>query len=350
MMFEFDHALDRVGLVDGKTQQQLTYEQINNLAAPLQSSLPSQKILVFFFIHRDLPSILTYIGLMRLNHAVALFDPNLQMDLKQRLVDTYRPGLIIDSLSSAPWEDYEPHLLPTGSISHRVKHRDESSKLHPELKLLLSTSGTTGSPKLVRLSERNLVSNGKSIIESLAISPEDCAITSLPIHYSYGLSVLHSHLLAGARVVITDESVVQRPFWDIFHQCRCTSFAGVPYTYELLDRMHFETFPVPTLQTMTQAGGRLRQSLVLKFHKYMTEKGGRFFVMYGQTEATARIAYLPPSALPEKACAIGVAIPKGSLTASPEGELIYSGQNVMLGYATAAEDLAKGDALKGILH
>ena len=194
----------------------------------------------------------------------------------------------------------------------------------------------------------------------LEINPEEKAIGTLPFHYSYGLSVLHSHLLAGASVVLTPHSVVQEGFWETLNRLGCTSFAGVPYIYQMLDRIGFEGLSCPTLRTLTQAGGRLSAPLIIKFHAIMNKKNGRFFTMYGQTEATARIAYLPPAYLPEKAGAIGIPIPGGKLQifdgereikeSQIEGELVYTGDNVMLGYAEKPEDLALGDKLQGILR
>jgi acyl-CoA synthetase (AMP-forming)/AMP-acid ligase II len=203
-------------------------------------------------------------------------------------------------------------------------------------------------------------SNAASISTTLAIAPTDRAVSSLPLHYSYGLSVLNSHLTSGACIVLTDRGPLDRAFWDIVRDLRCTSFAGVPYSYQLLERIGFDRFDLPSLKTMTQAGGKLDEGRVARFHRLMAARGGRFFVMYGQTEATARIAVLPSGSLPQKLGSAGRVIPGGRLEIEVDGvlaegpgvmgEIVYSGPNVMMGYATGRADLSRGDELGGRLH
>lgn len=240
-------------------------------------------------------------------------------------------------------ERYEPRYVlgPDGGVQERDA---PAAELHPELRVLLSTSGSTGSPKLVRLSEGNVLANAASIAEYLGLSPAERAIASLPLPYSYGLSVLHSHLLAGASVAFTPHSVIRPEFWDDVRRHEATSFAGVPYAYAMLERIGMREMELPSLRTMTQAGGRLDPQIAARY-----AVRARFFVMYGQTEATARIAYVPPERLADKPGSIGVAIPRGRLRLD-DGELVYEGPNVMLGYAQERADLARGDELDGVLR
>jgi acyl-CoA synthetase (AMP-forming)/AMP-acid ligase II len=161
-------------------------------------------------------------------------------------------------------------------------------------------------------------------------------------------------------VVFAPESVVRPSFWDAFRAQACTSFAGVPYTYAMLERVGFRRFDLPSLRTATQAGGRLDPALAQELRRDLGARGARFVVMYGQTEATARIAYVPPERLADKPGSIGVAIPGGRLAVEDDdgrelpagevGELVYRGPNVMLGYANGWEDLARGDELGGVLR
>jgi acyl-coenzyme A synthetase/AMP-(fatty) acid ligase len=233
--------------------------------------------------------------------------------------------------------------------------------LHPELALLLTTSGSTGSPKFVRQSYRNLSSNAAAISEYLGITAQDRAVTTLPMHYVYGLSVVNSHLLRGATVVLTTRSLTEQGFWDVVRREGATSFAGVPFTYELLRRLRLERMDVPSLRVLTQAGGKLDARLVREFAELCGRTGRRFFVMYGASEATARMAYLPPERAIEKPGSIGIAIPGGELWLEDEhgavlegadqvGELVYRGENVTLGYATSPDDLARGDERGGVLR
>ena len=232
--------------------------------------------------------------------------------------------------------------------------------LHPDLAVMLATSGTTGSSKYVRLSRANVEANAQSIASYLGLTREERPITSLPLHYSFGLSVLNSHWLAGAAVVVTGESVMQRSFWAGVERHGCTSMAGVPYTYQMLERIGYRDMDLPALRTMQQAGGALDSTLTAVYAEHMARKGGRFFVMYGQTEATARIAYVPPDRLAEKIGSAGIAIPGGRLSIEDTntdvpgppatGEVVYEGPNVMLGYAERRADLRLGDELNGVLR
>ena len=225
----------------------------------------------------------------------------------------------------------------------------EAWDLHPDLAMMLSTSGSTGSPKLVRLSHDNVWANARTIAGYLGLSADDTAITSLPLHYCYGLSVLTSHLVAGASVVLSDASVADDRFWETARSASVTSFAGVPYTYELLECRGFTGRELPSLRCLTQAGGRMHPDRITSFAALGRECGFDLYVMYGQTEATARMAYLPPHLALERPETIGIPVPGGdfrlaSVPGAPPGtgELVYTGPNVMMGYARTAADLARG--------
>jgi len=242
---------------------------------------------------------------------------------------------------------YDPDIICTTGARDDVRRPESAHDLHPDLALLLSTSGTTGSPKLVRLSRTNVASNAAAIADYLALTPADRAITALPLHYCYGLSVLHSHLVAGASVVLTGLSVVDECFWELFARAGATSFAGVPHTFDLLATSGFEARDLPSLRQVTQAGGRLDPDDVRRWSRFGRSRGWDLVVMYGATEATARMAYLPPDLAEDHPAAIGVAVPGGHLRLDESvderpgvGELVYSGPNVMLGYAHAPADLA----------
>ncbi len=244
---------------------------------------------------------------------------------------------------------YDPDIVCTTGAPDDVRRDATTHDLHPDLALLLSTSGTTGSPKLVRLSRDNVASNAAAIATYLDLTPADRAITTLPLHYCYGLSVLHSHLVAGASVVLTGLSVVDECFWDLFARTGATSFAGVPHTFDLLATSGFEARDLPGLRQVTQAGGRLDPDAVRRWSRFGRSRGWDLVVMYGATEATARMAWLPPDLAEDHPAAIGRAIPGGHLrldeTADDRpgvGELVYSGPNVMMGYAERPADLALG--------
>jgi acyl-CoA synthetase (AMP-forming)/AMP-acid ligase II len=331
-------ADESVALIDGETGVAWTRQRLATAVGAVAGTLRSdRKELVFCACDRDVGSVVGYLAAVAAGHAVALTDRNLHEDLAATLVERYQPRF----------------MLEADGAEVRSTRRDapaDAPAIDPELTVLLSTSGTTGSPRFVRLARRNLEANAASIAEYLEIDARERAIASLPIHYSYGLSVLNSHLAAGASIVLTRESVIRPGFWEQAATHEATSFAGVPYTYAMLDRTGLLRTRAPdTLRTLTQAGGRLAPEAIVALHELMAARGGRMFVMYGQTEATARIAYVPPDRLPEKAATIGVPIPGGELRVD-DGELVYRGPNVMMGYAENRADLARGDDLGGELR
>ena len=261
-----------------------------------------------------------------------------------------------DTAATALTEAWAPDLvLGDGrEITGRQRRVPPRHTLHPELQLLLSTSGSTGSPKLVRLSRTAVLANARAIVEYLGIVPGDRAITTLPPYYCYGLSVIHSHLLAGASVVLNDVSVSRPEFWDRAGSLGVTTFAGVPHTYEMIARLGHRVFDrIPTLRYLTQAGGRLGPEGVRELADALAERDAELVVMYGQTEATARMGYLPPHLVRRHPGAVGVAIPGGTFRIDPRpgagpddpGELVYSGPNVMMGYARTPADLDRGAEL-----
>ncbi len=310
----------------------LTYRELAELVGDLAFRLGSARRLVALTPSNDVDSLVAYLAALQGGHPLIILPA--------------AHGGALDSLI----EHYDPDVLlraGTGGLALEERRTGTRHRLHPDLALMLSTSGSTGSPKLVRLSHANLQANAEAIAGYLNIGPADRAATTLPMSYCYGLSVINSHLLRGAGLVVTDLSVVDPCFWDLFAQRGVTSFAAVPYTFELLDRIGFEDRDLPSLRYLTQAGGRLGPDEVLRYHELGQRRGWDLFVMYGQTEATARMAYLPPDLAGTHPQAIGVPIPGGAFHLDPvagleHGELVYTGPNVMLGYAEGPADLALG--------
>ncbi len=315
--------------------------------------------LTFLLCRNAAPSVAAYLAAVETGCAVLLLDARMPPAALRLLLERYQPELVAGPGDLGPVDGHRADG-PHDAVSLWWREGEPGPPAHPDLAVLLGTSGSTGSPKLVRLSRRNLEANADSIVGCLGIDRRERAMGSLPLSYSYGLSVLNSHLRAGASVVLTEETVISPRFWGLVRDQACTSMPGVPYTYDLLSRIGFERIPVPSLRTLTQAGGRLAPERVTHFHAEMERRGGRFFVMYGQTEATARITCLPPDRLAEKRGSVGTAIPGGRLrveigpgeATSPrrDGEVVYEGPNVMMGYAESRVDLARGDDLGGVLR
>ncbi|WP_016697146.1 AMP-binding protein [Actinoalloteichus spitiensis] len=325
---------------------------------------------LFLLAGVDTASIERYLGGLAARRPVALLDPATPPATLVDLVGRFQPAAVLGASTRQPAPE---GYLPTADGWRRLTS-GETPPPHPDLTLLLGTSGSTGSPKFVRLSGRAVLANARSVIESLGITAAEIAPTCLPLHYSYGLSVLHSHLAAGATVVVTGHGVLERPFWTAVDRYGITSLSGVPYHYEMLRRLRFDPASHPSLRTVTQAGGRLRDELVTFFHRTMAAVGGRMFVMYGQTEAAPRMACLPAEELPARVGSVGRPVPGGTFTIRPladqetaggapasarawgatagakvEGEVVYQGPNVMMGYAESAAELSSGDGLGGVL-
>ncbi len=300
-------------------------------------------------------AVLRYLAALRARRAIALVDPARQL---HALVAGLRPAAVLgaDPLVAPP------RAYATAELGDPawVRRDPDGVTPHPDLAVLLPTSGSTGNPRFVRLSRSALVANAEAIATVLDIGGGDVAPTSLPLHYSYGLSVLNSHLLRGATVVVESSGLLSRSFWRAVDAHGITSLAGVPHHHELLRRLRFDPVRHPTLRTLTQAGGALAPKLVTDQHDAMATVGGRFFVMYGQTEAAPRMATLPSELLPAKPGSVGPALPGGRFTIrTPEGtettapgvsgEIVYRGPNVMLGYAGTEAELARGDDCHGVL-
>ncbi|MFJ6313069.1 AMP-binding protein [Pseudarthrobacter oxydans] len=316
-------------ITDGLT---LTYGELADRVDSFARRLGTERRLVALAASNDVESVVAYLAALASGHPLILLPEDKPAALES-LVAAYDPDVVVRSANGeCVLDERRPGTLHT---------------LHPDLALLLSTSGSTGSPKLVRLSHANLQANAESIATYLQITRDDRAATTLPMSYCYGLSVINSHLLRGAGLVLTGLSVVDPCFWELFRRERATAFAAVPYTFELLERVGFADMDLPTLRYITQAGGRLAPDSVRHYAELGRQRGWDLFVMYGQTEATARMAYLPPDLATDHPGAIGVPVPGGAFRIEPvpglaDGELVYSGPNVMLGYAESPSDLALG--------
>ncbi len=346
--WKIEHAPESLAAVEAATGRRKTYGELRHDVGQMFMQKQPQRSLILLLAQNRYECLVIYLAALQSGNPLLLADASLNSDLLLQLMNTYRPDYIYASSSDLAPPGYQ--MRQENRLNVWEKQGKEPIAIHDSLALLLNTSGSTGSPKLVRLSLENLQSNAASIAAYLKLTAEERPVTSLPMSYSYGLSVINSHLFAGAALTLTEHGVLRREFWDTIDQYACTSFAGVPYSYQMLLQTGLLTRRGATLRTLTQAGGALGETHIRQMHKLAVERGFKFFVMYGQTEATARISYVPFESLGEKAGSIGVAIPNGSLQVAPEsGELVYHGPNVMLGYAECLQDLAKGDELGGVL-
>jgi acyl-CoA synthetase (AMP-forming)/AMP-acid ligase II len=321
-----------------ENNRQYTYAQcqqkVNELACYLQLD-DARRRLIFIEVDNTLLSLIAYLVCLQHKHPVLLLNSGSKAQ-NTKLVSLYKPNL---------------YLNATGAEISVIDSHHRQYELHENLMLLLSTSGSTGAPKLVKLSHKNMHSNAKSIVTYLGLTSQDCAISSLKFSYSYGLSILHSHLMVGASIVLTEANALSAEFWDMIDTHAVTSFSGVPHHFETLSKQKIIIDKHPTIRYLTQAGGKLSPKLVSEFAGLGKQRNFKFYVMYGQTEAAPRIAYLPSHLAETLPNAIGMAIPGGQLLLVDEnnneivfqgqvGELVYKGPNIMMGYALNSNALA----------
>lgn len=360
-MFDLKHYSDRIAVVTNYGDS-LTYGMLQKEADSFceRFVIPG---LVFCLCRNQLGALVGYVGCMVNHIPIVLLDGEKPKDLYSELIRRYSPEYLwLPSERSASFPGDEIYCRFGYSLIRLTYESQGAEKeLNPDLQLCLTTSGSTGSPKFVRLSLENLRSNALSIVQYLNISDQDRAITTLPMYYSFGVSVINSHLITGATILLTDGSIVQREFWNFMKLEKATSISGVPYTYEMLKRLRFFRMELPDLKVMIQAGGKLSPDLVKEYAAFAESKGKQFVVMYGQTEASPRMSYLPPEKACDKPDSIGIPIPGGHFKIQDQdghevcgtdvdGELIYSGENVCLGYAENRDDLALGNLNHGELH
>lgn len=324
----------------------------------------SSKPLIICICTNTIPCIAGYIAFIENEYTVMMLQDNLSPEKYSEIFEHYRPEYIyaqesynVAAVLDGIWNgkvcrkkvlEYMDYCL------YRIDAygREDVCTINDNLALLLSTSGTTGSSKMVRISYKNIESNTLSIIEALGVDEDDVAVTSLPCSYTYGLSVINTHIYVGATILVTDYKVIDKRFWDFFTSNGGTSFSAVAYTYRVLMRMGFNRWNIPTLRKMTQAGERLNDTVYTYLTDMSEKRNIRFQPMYGQTEATARITVMPygiaGSALREKTGSVGKVIPGGKISISDKssdnsGRIIYYGDNVMMGYAYGRKCLAKDD-------
>lgn len=337
--------------------RQVTYRELRRLTRGVCAWMKPHG-LVFCLCSNTLGAIVGYVACLRNSNAVLLLDAGMSRESFDDLVRVYLPEYIWAPESSSLMAGGHKLLDAEGYALFRTGYH---TPVADDLAVLLATSGSTGSPKVVRLSKKNLLSNARSIISYLHITDKERPVLGLPINYAFGLSIVNSHLLSGATLLLTERSFIEREFVDFAVGNGFTSYSGVPFAFETIRKLAIWKRPMPSLCTLTMAGGMPSSDLVRFFDDTLRPLGKKLYVMYGQAEATARISYLEPEMIPAKIGSIGKAIPGGELWLEDEdgevikspfviGELVYRGDNVCLGYAEKAEDLMRGDDNGGVLH
>ena len=357
-MWDFERFVNSPALID-EYGNIVTYSDLCQIVKSYGAYI-SKRSLVFILCKNVIGSVIGYIANISIGSVPLLINADTDADIINDLIRVYKPSYIwIPDEKAYIFEQLEKIYSLYGYSLLETK-QEKDYDINPKLCLLLSTSGSTGSPKYVRQSYDNVKSNAESIAKYLNLDNSERPITTLPMNYTYGLSIINSHLMVGATILITDKGLMQKEFWEFFMLQGAKSFGGIHYTYEMLDRLRFYLMELPSLRYMTQAGGKLTLELHEKFAQYAQENNKGFIVMYGQCEATARMGYLPKEKAIEKCGSMGIAIPGGRFHLIDDeanrinevftvGELVYEGPNVTMGYAESCDDLYKDDERNGIL-
>ena len=339
----------------------VSYGDICVLSDRLRQFLP-RRALCFMLVENSAGAVAWVMSALASQRLVPLIlNVKTEAGLLASLLTTYKPAYLCVP-TTLPAGITEGCMVVASQFGYTLCRTDASAcSLFPELSHLLPTSGSTGSPKLVRHKYENIEAAALNISTFFELKATDRPLLVLPLYYTMGLSVVFSHLRVGATVLITGLSMTDRLFWQFLKDQRATSFTGVPYSFHILNLMRFMRMDLPHMELLTQGGGKMPTDLNLKFAEYCRANGKRWIATYGQSECTARMAYLPPEWAVEKVGSIGIAVPNAQLslqdsdgneitTPDTEGELCYRGRNVTMGYAHCQRDLALGDERHGFIR
>lgn len=356
------HKKENIALIDDAGNR-VTYKDIMDFCDEYHNLLKGRS-LMFLLCENTAGAVMNYLACLENSIVPLLLNASIDEELLEELYHKYRPEYLC-----MPAGMMDRHKALTGDgdmILERylydvIQVSSDDCPMHDKLALLMSTSGSTGSAKLVRYSRRNLEANAANVASVFGWTEEERPICDLPMNYTMGLNVINSHLIVGATIVLTDYNLMSPQYWNVVKQEQCTNFTGVPFSYSILSKLRVNQMELPYLKTLAEGGGRLSENEFKMWAEYAAQNGKRFFATFGTTETSARMAYLPPDLATKKTGSIGIAIPEGEMflldeageeikETQAQGELGYRGPNVTLGYAVCREDLKLGDVFCGEYH
>lgn len=349
------HSQDKTAIKDDSGYS-LTYMDICRTINEFNAlSLP--RCIIFCLCENCAGSLIGYMAFENNYQVPLLLSAGLDKELRSNLESAYAPSYYWAPECKAAeiggcrvYSSYGYVLLKTSY---------EPYPLNEKLSLLLTTSGTTGSPKLVRHKYGNLEANAENVAKVFSWGVDEVGICDLPMNYTMGLNVINSHLVVGASVLLVKANLMDPDFWEFIKVNEGTSFCGVPFSYEVMRRIGFDKMDLPKLHTLAEGGGKLTDKMFRWIATYAKNSKKRFCATFGTSETSARMAFLDPDLAMEKVGSIGKVIPNGELFLLDEainadgtvtGELGYRGPNVTMGYAFCKEDLIKDDKFCGEYH
>lgn len=357
--FEISRDLDKNIILGPKEQFHYKdlYQKSLSFASYLQKfTTEEEKILLIspnnsFFL-------VAYLAIIKSGRICVPVNPEIEKENLQYIIDACSAKfVIIPSIYEGRYDIGDLKLISDEVLQSQQAELNIPTNFDPDrCAEIIFTSGSTGEPKGVMISHKNLIANTKSIVEYLGLTKDDTIEIVLPFYYCYGLSLLHTHLRVGGSIVLNNTFIFLGSVLNDLKKYECTGFAGVPSHFQILLRKSdsFKETKFPKLRYVTQAGGKLHSVFIKEFIDSQPEID--FYVMYGQTEATARLSYLPLEYLHDKLGSIGKGIPdvelkvvneKGvEIKAGETGQIVARGDNIMLGYIndpiSTAETLKDG--------
>jgi len=349
-LFIYFKKIKKKNAIIDQEYSNLSYKEVLTQTDKIKKKI-KKRSLILIISENSIGSLLAYIFCIINDQVAIIIDSKTSKQNIIKIFKNYQPNFVF--LSNKKKNIFKKICLEKYIFFDQILMKNKKitkKKLNKNLSLLLSTSGSMGSIKFVKLSKTNLKHNTNSIIDYLKISDKDCSITNLPTSYSYMLSIINTHLEVGASIVISKYSLIEKNFWKIFKNNKITSFNGVPYSYEILLRIGLKKLKIDTLRYLTHAGGKIENNRLSKIIKFCKKNNLKFFSMYGQTEASPRISYLEPEFSKKKIGSIGRGIPGNKiyivnnsgekiLKPNVEGEIICEGKNVFMGYSKNCDDL-----------
>ena len=351
------HDSNKIAVKDNESHQ-LTYGELV-VEVENFSKLVEPRSVIFDLCKNTVGSLVGYMGFIEGNSVPLALSSKIEKGLLEDLIKEYTPAYMwvpLERLSEFSYEvvceKYGYTLLRTGN---------EKYPINDQLQFLMTTSGSTGSPKLVRYKKGNLEANARNVAEAFGWTAEERPVCDLGMQYTMGLNVINTHLFVGATVLLTTYNLMSSDFWDYIREEKATNFTGVPFSYDIFYRLHFDRIDLPYLKTLSEGGGKLTDARFIQLAEYAHKNNKRFIASFGTTETSARMACLPAELALTKTGSIGRAIPEGELflidsdgnilkDSVAEGEMCYRGPNVTMGYAVKREELRNGDDFNGEYH
>ena len=336
---------NRTAIIDTR-QVKHTYSEIINECTKFNEFFKKRGVLILE-AENSYEFIIMYISAIINDQIIILFDSTIDLKNLKNLINNYSPDHIFCNNRIKIFNYTSKHNFKNYTL---YNYNNKKKKLlNKNLSILIPTSGTTGKQKYVKLSYENISNNSLEICRALKINKYDSVITTMSPSYCYALSIINTHLRSGGSIILNNYSLIDKNFWKLINKFRPTNLNGVPYFYEILDKLNLNKLNLRKIRFLTQAGGNLENSLKMRIYEKCKKNNTKFFVMYGQTEASPRISILQPNLLKDNINSVGRVLAGGKITINHkkfnkkknifEGEIMYEGKNVFMGYSSSYRDL-----------